>query len=1091
MGTLQEHLKSTVEYTQKLLSLGERVVFDVLAESIAAFQEQEFREKDGIVLDPDGGENWIRIRRLQETQAPQPGEEFSEWFDGDLKSPDRPPVLRETRMVRLDGKMISEWLASAIIEAEDVLEPLRGGASDEKDVLLRAERIPEFQNRWDSYLNGSWSEWAAVEKPRRRVIALYNKLYQIHQRMVSFGEDNPLELVMGVGVARWHVDGHKLTSTLIEQGVETEVSEDGSFLLRPRSVTPIVNLKPFHALESIAASDAVQRAATTELARILQDSAVAFSPFDNATFMPVLRLCANNLTSAGHYLPDDDPGVRSLPPVGDQLLVTDTWILFARQRTEDIRRDDLNRLRDKVTTAQEEEKLPAAACGFLRRPSDEQTAVFDVDSPDLEIPDGPLVTRPGTGTASGGVKKDLEERRARDQVFFPLPFNGEQIEIAELLEDQNTAGIVVQGPPGTGKTHTIANVICHYLAVGKNVLVTAKTPEALIAIQEKLPEAIRKLAISIVHDDRDGARQLEAAMTLLSEEAKQVKLAEVKEEIQTRQQRLQVIKARLKEVDAELGAIARSNLERVPYRGAVLVPMELAEVVAKERNEHTWFPDQLAIDINATPSFDERDIALGREIRRRINEDLIHSTERIPDPGSLLAAADVVRSHQILRNAAAAEEALERGDKPMLMADTESDLNAARALDAFLEKLDNLSRAVGERGEWLKHVVQTGMQLQRSGRAEADALLNLLARWGNLARQGSPYLKAQVEIGEATSNETDLDLPLEHLASGKKPFGMLGLGKAVAKNRLDSVSIRGRRPASPAEWTTIRDCRRWHADLGAFITDWNAMADRTRVVRLDGSSSRSDLARLIVAWGDHLERAGAILVQVNTQRGVAKRLFPYGIDFEAVFVAWDVRNIRAALAANFVRINATDAKLIREQIRELGFASDAPFHQAVQGIAEVIGDSKISDHVVAQGWQRVMVHAQRLDTLRPDFTQLDDLAQKILWSGAPKWAKMVRSGPDVNAEALPSSWRRTWDWACADAFVRRICDRQRLKALRNEQAALEKEEKRLFEEIVRLRTFYGLKIKITDAVEAALARFGAAMSRLGAGTGKQRRGTGG
>ena len=265
MGALQDHLKGTIEYTHKLLSLGERVIFDVLAESVAAFQEQEFRERDGVILDPDGGENWIKIRRLQETQAPSPGDEFAEWYDGDLKSPDKPPVLHETRMVKLDAKAVREWLASGIINAEDVLEPLRGGRSEEKDVLLRAERLPEFRNRWNSYIRGPWSEWAAIEKPRRKVISLYNKLYQIHQRMVSFGEDNPLELVMGIGVARWHVEGQKLTSTLIEQGVETEVSEDGSFLVRPRSVTPIVNLKPFHALESVTASDAVQREAMKEL----------------------------------------------------------------------------------------------------------------------------------------------------------------------------------------------------------------------------------------------------------------------------------------------------------------------------------------------------------------------------------------------------------------------------------------------------------------------------------------------------------------------------------------------------------------------------------------------------------------------------------------------------------------------------------------------------------------------------------------------------------------------------------------------------------------------------------------------------------
>ena len=36
--------------------------------------------------------------------------------------------------------------------------------------------------------------------------------------------------------------------------------------------------------------------------------------------------------------------------------------------------------------------------------------------------------------------------------------------IVQLLDVYD--GVVVQGPPGTGKTHTIANVISHYLANG-------------------------------------------------------------------------------------------------------------------------------------------------------------------------------------------------------------------------------------------------------------------------------------------------------------------------------------------------------------------------------------------------------------------------------------------------------------------------------------------------------------------------------------------------------------------------------------------------------------------------------------------------
>jgi Holliday junction resolvasome RuvABC ATP-dependent DNA helicase subunit len=45
------------------------------------------------------------------------------------------------------------------------------------------------------------------------------------------------------------------------------------------------------------------------------------------------------------------------------------------------------------------------------------------------------------------------------------------------------------GPPGTGKTHTTANIIAHYMATGRRVLVSAHEPEALAAILQKLPEA--------------------------------------------------------------------------------------------------------------------------------------------------------------------------------------------------------------------------------------------------------------------------------------------------------------------------------------------------------------------------------------------------------------------------------------------------------------------------------------------------------------------------------------------------------------------------------------------------------------------------
>src|SRR5207237_1075619 len=66
------------------------------------------------------------------------------------------------------------------------------------------------------------------------------------------------------------------------------------------------------------------------------------------------------------------------------------------------------------------------------------------------------------GTLSGDATKTAGIELA--DVFFPKPFNDDQLEILRRLSQSD--GLVVQGPPGTGKTHTIANLLCHAMATG-------------------------------------------------------------------------------------------------------------------------------------------------------------------------------------------------------------------------------------------------------------------------------------------------------------------------------------------------------------------------------------------------------------------------------------------------------------------------------------------------------------------------------------------------------------------------------------------------------------------------------------------------
>ena len=102
------------------------------------------------------------------------------------------------------------------------------------------------------------------------------------------------------------------------------------------------------------------------------------------------------------------------------------------------------------------------------------------------------------------------------EIYFPKPSNEEQKRIVRKLELSDC--VVVQGPPGTGKSHTIANLICHFLAKGKRILVTAKTERALKVLQNLLPEAFRQLCVSIIGDDRATFNALAANITHLINE---------------------------------------------------------------------------------------------------------------------------------------------------------------------------------------------------------------------------------------------------------------------------------------------------------------------------------------------------------------------------------------------------------------------------------------------------------------------------------------------------------------------------------------------------------------------------------------------
>lgn len=86
-------------------------------------------------------------------------------------------------------------------------------------------------------------------------------------------------------------------------------------------------------------------------------------------------------------------------------------------------------------------------------------------------------------------------------VLLAKSANPEQLAIAHEVEHNNV--VLVQGPPGTGKTHTIANLLGHFLSQGKRVLVTSHTTKALSVVKDLLPKEIQPLCVTMLGDRKD------------------------------------------------------------------------------------------------------------------------------------------------------------------------------------------------------------------------------------------------------------------------------------------------------------------------------------------------------------------------------------------------------------------------------------------------------------------------------------------------------------------------------------------------------------------------------------------------------------
>ena len=516
---------------------------------------------------------WIEIRKPVLKSPPELPDDLEPWIK--------------------DEEISDSSLNEPGIHEQILLSALRGDSRDtDPKAFASINDYPHVFEKWIGYLEAKWKPWAVEDRELQKVQKAYNQLFSIYQRQEKLGEQ--YEVVFGAGLLLWKSPGSSdiKRHVLVIQG-RLEFDRIRGIMSAGPSLD---GAQPMIECSMLETSD---RPNPTDLTNIENDViAMDGDPWDGMGIECVLKGFANSLPIAGEYFPILDHGAGVSP----KPIIRLAPALILRKRTRRTFEDFYRLIIDQI---KEGEAIPEN----IRR-------IIDiVDDPPIEGREGVDIESSTIGTTPSDT-----------ELYFPLHANDAQKQIVQKIERRQ--GILVQGPPGTGKSHTIANLISHFLAKGKRILVTSETPRALEVLRSKLPPEIEELCVVWLGSGPDSQKALEKSVFGITQ--RKVNWNAPKEGNQIDQYAHQLDAERREQ--ARLRHDMRSCRESDIYLHSKLfgtysgTRQQIAIQINGERDRFPWFADRPSGTTDPTVTAD--DLVRMAQIHRKLTPDLVEKLQQ-------------------------------------------------------------------------------------------------------------------------------------------------------------------------------------------------------------------------------------------------------------------------------------------------------------------------------------------------------------------------------------------------------------------------------------------------------------------------------
>ena len=632
------------------------------------------------------GEPWLVVHKQQFPKPPTPPDEILPWIDEQAlrRASVEIPMLRLTRL---------EPEPAAKVDDGEEPPPIEVKLEDYPDVIAVFER---FRLNWDA--------WASEYLRRERIQSVYAELFRFHTQVRKQGEI----LELGLGLLDWRDNSKGVSPPILRHMVTARVDllfDPTTGIIQLNGAADGVQLRiEDDMLDAELRPERGQYAAVSE-----QLSSIDDDVWDRQRIFPALKAWATALH------PDCEWSEELRPVIGEiaKPRVTFAPALILRKRTQ----VGMVRIYDAIISRLEagNEDIPAGWAGLID----------DTDDEDHEHHSGELYAPAETSR---------EPRLDAEEVYFPLPANREQRQIVKAITGRR--GVLVQGPPGTGKSHTIANLVCHLLATGKRVLITAETGRALKVLKEKLPADIQPLCISVLGQGGDAFAELNASVQGITSRFANWSPGGYDSRITEIEAELASARRSLAKIDSELRSLREEEtyphtLMNGAYAGTASA---IARRVAQEKARYGWL--QIPREAADDPPVRQAEIEQWLNICRR-RDAVAAERSRLRMVGTDALPAP----HEFALGVTAEREAK---DAVELLA-------PLRAHPAYQPIVALLPEARKKLGEGLREVNDRRKRLLRLGddwvpRAVASALEGRQARWQVLLDQSRELLQKADEI---------------------------------------------------------------------------------------------------------------------------------------------------------------------------------------------------------------------------------------------------------------------------------------------------------------------------------------------------------